>query len=208
MTKTSPDTVQCPSGTKLLPVAPLAASRFYVRGVFIENTWQEGLWAKRWGYDSEEGKCSSVFMELPSGGERKSPGRSQGSSGPITLRTCKPWKDPVISQYIVLSWPVAPSDKWGKWAFPLGDRELLQHRLIRSWRNEEWSIKWAPEQNKIIFSAYISSTFGVMIWAFLKICFFLATIPMSKNVIRESQIWCLMLSLLLLDFLLQSNFLL
>ena len=36
--KTSPDTVQCPSGTKLLPVAPLAASRFYVRGVFIENT--------------------------------------------------------------------------------------------------------------------------------------------------------------------------
>ena len=57
----------------------------------------------RWGYDSEEGKCSSVFMELPSGGEGKSPGRSQGSSGPITLRTCKPWKDPVISQYIVLS---------------------------------------------------------------------------------------------------------
>ena len=118
--KTSPDTVQCPSGTKLLPVAPLAASRFYVRGVFIENTWQEGLWAKRWGYDSKEGKCSSVFMELPSGGERKSPGRSQGSSGPITLRTCKPWKDPVISQYIVLSWPVAPSDKWGNEHFHLG----------------------------------------------------------------------------------------
>ena len=70
----------------------------------------------RWGYDSEESKCPSVFMELRSGGEGQSPGcgetlervlcsgpgRSQGSSGSITLRTCKPWKDPITSQYIVL----------------------------------------------------------------------------------------------------------
>ena len=27
-----------------------------------------------WGHDSEESKCSSVFMELLSGGEGKSPG--------------------------------------------------------------------------------------------------------------------------------------
>ena len=70
-----------------------------------------------WGYDSKESKCASVFMELQSGGEGKSPGceetlermlcsgpgRSQGSSGPITLKTCKPWKDPITSQYNVLS---------------------------------------------------------------------------------------------------------
>ena len=70
-----------------------------------------------WGYDNEESKCPSVFMELWSGGEGKSPGcgetlervlcsgpgRSPGSSGPITLRTCKPWKDPITSQYNVLS---------------------------------------------------------------------------------------------------------
>ena len=70
-----------------------------------------------WGCDSEEGKRSSVFMEPRSGGEGKSPGcgvtlepvlclgpgRSQGSPGPVTLRTCKPWKDPITSQYIMLS---------------------------------------------------------------------------------------------------------
>lgn len=31
------------------------------------------------------------------------PGRSQGSPGPVTLRPCKPWKDPITSQYIMLS---------------------------------------------------------------------------------------------------------
>ena len=205
----------------MLPVTPLARSRFYVHWIFIENAWQERLWALHWGHDSEESKCSSVFMELRSGGEGKSPGcgetlervsylgpgRSQGSPGPITLRTCKPWKDPITSQYIVLSWPIAPSDKWEKWALPLGDRELLQLRLIRSWRNEELSVKWAPEQNKIIFSASIPSISGVMIWALKKILFFLATIPMSKNVIRASQIWCLELPSLALDFPLQSSFL-
>ena len=70
-----------------------------------------------WGCDSEEGKRSSVFMEPQSGGEGKSPGcgvtlewvlcsgpgRSQGSPGPVTLRPCKPWKDPITSQYIMLS---------------------------------------------------------------------------------------------------------
>ena len=158
MTKLLQTLSSVPWGTKTSSSAPRARSRLYVRWVFIENTWQERLWAMHWGYDSEEGKCSAVFMELWSGGEGKSPGcgetlewvlclgpgRSQGSSGLISLRTWKAWKDPVTSQYIVLSWPVAPSDKWGKWAFPLGDRELLQHRLIRSWRNEELSIKWAP----------------------------------------------------------------
>ena len=128
----------CPvslGGQKTSSSAPRARSRFYVHWIFIENTWQERLWAMRWGYDSEESKCPSVFMELRSGGEGQSPGcgetlervlcsgpgRSQGSSGSITLRTCKPWKDPVTSQYIVLFWPVGPSDKWGKWALPLGD---------------------------------------------------------------------------------------
>ena len=201
-----------PWGTKTSS-APLVARRFYVHGVFSENTWQERLWAMHWGCDSEEGKCSSVFMEPRSGGEGKSPGcgvtlepvlclgpgRSQGSPGPITLRTGKPWKDPITSQYIVLSWPVGPSDKWGQWALPLGDRELLQHRLMRRWRNEELSIKWAPEQNKRILSAYKAYTSGVTIWA----CLFSCWLPYWWIECRRvSQTWCLEFPFLALDFLL------
>ena len=166
-----------------------------------------------WEHDSE-----ASVMELLSGGEGKSPGcgetlewvlylgpgRSQGSSGPITLRTCKPWKDSITSQYIVLSWPVGPSDKWEKWALALGDWELLQHRLIRRWRNEELSVKWAPEQNKIILSAYIPYTSGVTIWA----CLFSSWLPYSwEECRRMSQTWCLELPFLALDFPLQFTFL-
>lgn len=69
-----------------------------------------------WGCDSEESKCSLSSWSLGLAGREVSrqwgdPGmgvmlgswQESGVPDPITLRTCKPWKDPITSQTVVLS---------------------------------------------------------------------------------------------------------